>query len=124
MMAKAGCWLISWGIESANEMILKRARKGYKKEQAFAALKWAQDRRDQELGLLHHRPARRNRGVDPGNDRTTPRNCRWISPFSILLRPIPARPSSTRWWKTTGSDPARSGKRSTWISRPCWTMGI
>lgn len=42
-MGRAGCWLISWGIESANEMILKRARKGYKKEQAFKALKWAKE---------------------------------------------------------------------------------
>jgi radical SAM superfamily enzyme YgiQ (UPF0313 family) len=42
-MGQAGCWLISWGIESANEMILKRARKGYKKEQAFKALQWAHD---------------------------------------------------------------------------------
>jgi len=41
LMGKAGCWLISWGIESANEQILKMARKGYKKEQAFKALKWA-----------------------------------------------------------------------------------
>lgn len=41
LMGKAGCWLISWGIESANEIILKRARKGYKKEQAFRALKWS-----------------------------------------------------------------------------------
>ena len=41
LMGQAGCWLISWGIESANEEILKRARKGYKKEQAFLALKWA-----------------------------------------------------------------------------------
>lgn len=41
LMGKAGCWLISWGIESANEMVLKMARKGYKKEQAFKALKWA-----------------------------------------------------------------------------------
>lgn len=41
LMGKAGCWLISWGIESANEIILKRARKGYKKEQAFKALAWA-----------------------------------------------------------------------------------
>ena len=40
-MGQAGCWLISWGIESSNEMILKRARKGYKKEQAFKALQWA-----------------------------------------------------------------------------------
>jgi radical SAM superfamily enzyme YgiQ (UPF0313 family) len=41
LMGKAGCWFISWGIESANEVILKRARKGYKKEQAFKALRWA-----------------------------------------------------------------------------------
>jgi anaerobic magnesium-protoporphyrin IX monomethyl ester cyclase len=41
LMGKAGCWLISWGIESANEVVLKRARKGYKKEQAFKALQWA-----------------------------------------------------------------------------------
>ena len=41
LMSKAGCWLISWGIESANELVLKRARKGYKKEQAFKALQWA-----------------------------------------------------------------------------------
>jgi anaerobic magnesium-protoporphyrin IX monomethyl ester cyclase len=41
LMGQAGCWYISWGIESANEQILKRAHKGYKKEQAFKALKWA-----------------------------------------------------------------------------------
>jgi anaerobic magnesium-protoporphyrin IX monomethyl ester cyclase len=41
LMAKAGCWFISWGIESANEEILKRTRKGYRKEQAFRALNWA-----------------------------------------------------------------------------------
>jgi anaerobic magnesium-protoporphyrin IX monomethyl ester cyclase len=41
LMGKAGCWMISWGIESSNELILKRARKGYKKEQAFKALRWA-----------------------------------------------------------------------------------
>jgi anaerobic magnesium-protoporphyrin IX monomethyl ester cyclase len=41
LMGQAGCWLISWGIESANEQVLKMARKGYKKEQAFKALKWA-----------------------------------------------------------------------------------
>jgi anaerobic magnesium-protoporphyrin IX monomethyl ester cyclase len=41
LMGRAGCWYISWGIESANEQILKRARKGYKKEQALRALQWA-----------------------------------------------------------------------------------
>ncbi|MFQ5488386.1 MAG: B12-binding domain-containing radical SAM protein, partial [Gammaproteobacteria bacterium] len=41
MMGRAGCWLISWGIESANEEILRRVRKGYRKEQALDALRWA-----------------------------------------------------------------------------------
>ncbi len=41
LMGKAGCTLISWGIESANEEILKRARKGYRKERAIQALQWA-----------------------------------------------------------------------------------
>ncbi len=41
LMSQAGCTLISWGIESANEEILKRARKGYKKERAREALTWS-----------------------------------------------------------------------------------
>lgn len=41
VMHKAGCWLISWGIESADEQILKQARKGYQKAQALTALQWA-----------------------------------------------------------------------------------
>jgi anaerobic magnesium-protoporphyrin IX monomethyl ester cyclase len=41
LMGQAGCWLISWGIESANEAILKHARKGYRQEQAVQALRWA-----------------------------------------------------------------------------------
>jgi anaerobic magnesium-protoporphyrin IX monomethyl ester cyclase len=40
-MAQAGNWMISWGIESGNEEILKRARKGYRMEQAHLALTWA-----------------------------------------------------------------------------------
>jgi radical SAM superfamily enzyme YgiQ (UPF0313 family) len=43
LMGKAGCTLISWGIESANEAILKRIRKGYRKEQAIQALTWAKE---------------------------------------------------------------------------------
>ena len=41
LMGKAGCNLISWGIESGNEMILKKAHKGYRMEQAHNALRWA-----------------------------------------------------------------------------------
>jgi anaerobic magnesium-protoporphyrin IX monomethyl ester cyclase len=41
LMGKAGCWFISWGIESANEQILKHARKGTKLEQVRQALLWS-----------------------------------------------------------------------------------
>ena len=41
LMGRAGCMLISWGLESGNEAILKRARKGYRLEQAHTALRWA-----------------------------------------------------------------------------------
>lgn len=41
LMGQSGCSLISWGIESGNEMILKKAHKGYKMEQAYKALRWA-----------------------------------------------------------------------------------
>lgn len=41
LMGKAGNWLISWGIESGNEQILKHARKGAYPDKAERALRWA-----------------------------------------------------------------------------------
>jgi anaerobic magnesium-protoporphyrin IX monomethyl ester cyclase len=41
LMGKAGNWLISWGIESGNEQILKHARKGAYPDKAERALVWA-----------------------------------------------------------------------------------
>ncbi len=41
LMGRSGCILISWGIESGNELILKKAHKGYKMEQAQKSLTWA-----------------------------------------------------------------------------------
>lgn len=41
LMGKAGCWMISWGIESGNELILKRAAKGADPKKAHRALTWA-----------------------------------------------------------------------------------
>ncbi len=41
LMGKAGCRLISWGIESGNEEILKKARKGADPAKAERALRWA-----------------------------------------------------------------------------------
>jgi anaerobic magnesium-protoporphyrin IX monomethyl ester cyclase len=40
-MASAGCWLISWGIESGNEQILRRAHKGAYPDKALRSLTWA-----------------------------------------------------------------------------------
>ena len=41
LMARAGNWLISWGIESGNEQILKHAHKGAYPDKAERALRWA-----------------------------------------------------------------------------------
>jgi anaerobic magnesium-protoporphyrin IX monomethyl ester cyclase len=41
LMGEAGCNLISWGIESASEEILKRTHKGYRMEMVEPALRWA-----------------------------------------------------------------------------------
>lgn len=43
LMGRAGCWLISWGIESGNEQILRHARKGADPEKAARALHWAKN---------------------------------------------------------------------------------
>jgi radical SAM superfamily enzyme YgiQ (UPF0313 family) len=41
LMSQAGCRLISWGIESGNEQILRHARKGAYPDKAERALIWA-----------------------------------------------------------------------------------
>jgi anaerobic magnesium-protoporphyrin IX monomethyl ester cyclase len=41
LMAKAGSFLITWGIESGSEQVLKHARKGAYPDKAEQALKWA-----------------------------------------------------------------------------------
>jgi anaerobic magnesium-protoporphyrin IX monomethyl ester cyclase len=41
MMSKAGCWFISWGIESGNEIVLKRAKKGTTQEKIRTAIQWS-----------------------------------------------------------------------------------
>lgn len=41
MMAKAGCWFMTWGLESGNEQVLRHARKGVYLDQAKRALTWA-----------------------------------------------------------------------------------
>jgi anaerobic magnesium-protoporphyrin IX monomethyl ester cyclase len=41
LMGRAGNWLISWGIESGNEQILKRVHKGISVEKVARALRWS-----------------------------------------------------------------------------------
>jgi anaerobic magnesium-protoporphyrin IX monomethyl ester cyclase len=43
LMGKAGCWMISWGIESASEEILRRARKGAYPDKVERALRWSKE---------------------------------------------------------------------------------
>jgi radical SAM superfamily enzyme YgiQ (UPF0313 family) len=51
-MAKAGCTVISWGIESANEEILKKARKGTTADRARQSVKWANKYGIRNLGYF------------------------------------------------------------------------
>ncbi len=41
LMGQAGCHMMSWGIESGSEEVLKRARKGAHPDKAERALRWA-----------------------------------------------------------------------------------
>lgn len=52
LMGQAGCWLISWGIESGNEQILKHARKGAYPEKAMQSLIWAKKAGIQNWGYF------------------------------------------------------------------------
>jgi len=52
IMAKAGCSVISWGIESANEEILKKVRKGTTAERARQSLAWAHAAGIRNLGYF------------------------------------------------------------------------
>lgn len=40
-MGQAGCWMISWGIESGNELVLRKAHKGASPKKAHQAVTWA-----------------------------------------------------------------------------------
>ncbi len=43
LMRRTGCWMISWGIESADETMLKRMHKGITPEKVTQALRWAKE---------------------------------------------------------------------------------
>jgi anaerobic magnesium-protoporphyrin IX monomethyl ester cyclase len=43
LMRRAGCWMISWGIESGSEEVLRHARKGITLERVEQALRWSRE---------------------------------------------------------------------------------
>jgi radical SAM superfamily enzyme YgiQ (UPF0313 family) len=43
LMAKAGCWMISYGIESGSQKVLDEADKGTRVEQAYEAVRYARE---------------------------------------------------------------------------------
>ena len=122
LMGKSGCIYIAWGIESSNEQILKKAAKGYRLGAGAARAQVGARGRHQELGLLHHRPARRDGRDHQGHDQVCQGAAVGYRACSTSPRPIRARPSSSKCWKTTGSGPARSGNKWTWTSPRCWTI--
>jgi anaerobic magnesium-protoporphyrin IX monomethyl ester cyclase len=42
-MKRAGCWMISWGIESASEEILRHVHKGIQPDKVARALRWSKE---------------------------------------------------------------------------------
>ncbi len=42
-MATSGCWMISWGIESGDETMLRRMHKGVTTDQVERALRWSKE---------------------------------------------------------------------------------
>jgi anaerobic magnesium-protoporphyrin IX monomethyl ester cyclase len=52
LMGRAGCWMISWGIESGNEIILKKAAKGANPKKAHQALTWARKAKIKNWGYF------------------------------------------------------------------------
>ena len=123
LMGQAGCWYISWGIESANELILKRIRKGYHKEQAFKALKWSKAAGINNWGYFII-------GLPGETEEPIQETIAYAKelPLDIALfhiaAPYPACHSSMKWWKTAGSAPVPIGRKWIWISRRCWTTPI
>ncbi len=118
LMGKAGNWLISWGIESGNEQILKHARKGANPDKAERALRWAK-KQVSRIGATSLLACQVKRKTPSKKQSNLPSSFHWISPFSTLLPHIQVRHSSLKLWRTAGSVLARAGSRSIWTKVRC-----
>ncbi len=123
MMARAGCWMISWGIESGSEEVLRRAGKGIRLEQVEKALRWAKGAGIRNWGyFIMACPGRRKR--PSGRPSAYRCVCRWTWRYSISPRRIPALRFSLRWWRRGGSVRAPAGRRWIWTAPRCWITRI
>jgi anaerobic magnesium-protoporphyrin IX monomethyl ester cyclase len=52
LMGRAGCWMISWGIESGDETMLRRMHKGTSLAKVEQALRWAKQAHIQNYGYF------------------------------------------------------------------------
>ena len=67
-MGRAGCWMISWGIEFWQRRGVAPCPQGDYARSGGAGPPVGQGGRHPQLGLFYHRAARRDGGNDPGND--------------------------------------------------------
>ena len=122
LMGQAGNWLISWGIESGNEQILRHARKGAYPDKAERARCVGPGKPVSRIGAISSLAflARQRRPfVKPLTSQSVYRS---ISPFSMWLRRIQERHSSLRLLKMAGSGREPVGSRSIWIGARCWII--
>ena len=122
LMGKAGCWYISWGIESARRADPEAGTQGLsQRNRSLGRCNWAHAAGINNWGYFII-------GLPGETEETIQETIAYAKelPLDIACstspRPIRARPSSSRSPRTAGSGRAPSGKRWTWTSPPCWTI--
>ena len=117
-MGRAGCWLISWGIESGNEADSEAGAQGHRSREGAAGAALGARRRASRIGATSSSDSRA-RPSRSARRSTSPRGCRSTSRCSTSPRRIRERRSSSRWSRTVGSGRAPGGKRWTWTRERC-----
>ncbi len=106
MLKDNGLRLLLVGYESGNQQILHNIKKGMRIDVAKQLHQGLPRTGHHHPRHLHPGPARRDQGDDRGDDQIRrPRSTRTPS-RSRWPRPIPARSSTSRRWRTAGSTPS------------------